>query len=91
MHVSQEGRVYWCPFPSKLKPCNSNRIPMKEKNRCRVHYTVKSQFNDSRFNIMSRFKVHNRLTKMIFYIKKSQSKESKRPLIKSRLDCTFKF
>ena len=34
--------------------------------------TVKSQFNESQFNIKSRFKVQNVVTKMEVHIKKSQ-------------------
>ena len=34
--------------------------------------TVKSQFNESRFNVKSRFKVQNLVTKMEFHINKSR-------------------
>ena len=39
--------------------------------------TVKSRFNESRFNVKFPFKVQNLVTKMEFHIKKSQFKESK--------------
>ena len=35
-------------------------------------YTVKSRFNESRFNVMSRFKLQNDETKMELHIKKSR-------------------
>ena len=60
--------------------------------------TVKSQFNDSLFNVKSRFKVQHLVTKMEVHIKKlrfrikSQIKEPKcadgATFVKSRLYCT---
>ena len=41
---------------------------------CTGSNTVKSQFNVSRFNVMSRFKVQNIVTKLKCYVKKSQFK-----------------
>ena len=38
----------------------------------KFHNTVKPQFNESRFNVKSQFKVQNLVTKIEFLIKKSR-------------------
>ena len=40
-----------------------------------IGITVKSRFNESRFNVKSRFKVQNLVTKIEFHIKKSRDLE----------------
>ena len=42
-----------------------------DKNNSTAPCTVKSRFNESQFNVNSRYKVQNLMTKMEFHIKKS--------------------
>ena len=50
-------------WPLSPEPLQSARV---------IESTVKSRFNESRFNVMSQFKEWNLVTKMKFHIKKSQ-------------------
>ena len=51
------------------KPLNQETFSNLNRH---ITYPVKSQFNESRFNVKSRFKVQNLVTKMEFYIEKSR-------------------
>ena len=57
-----------------MSPCRSSARPHPPEELNFI--TVKSQFNESRFNVKSQFKARNLVTRVEFHIKKSRFKES---------------